>query len=774
MDSYRPGESYRPPTRESQLHRHETDTYRPRQRESPPPPWPPARRNNDMYHFQGSRGRSPPREVSYRPRPAYQNTRPPPTGPRQDYRRRPPVPGVRTAANRPLFNFRPDEATNSSAAGLGGDAKFKFRNLDELTDSEEEEMLQSEDEKDDYHVNKRIRLSRTESGLAPTLPKWSNPDPYTSLPPVGDVIAKRTDVVKLIRKARVDTDPSLQKGKQPDDFISFNDASDHESLDMSAVPPRPSISPSPSPPRPPPPSSIALRIEPANMVTGKRKRGPDIGDEGRRSRKDKQGYADNRVKVEWMAPYGTSPTPWLRSHPSSNSAGVVLHKEIIDFYEWVKPKPYEQEVRNSVFQRLSRVLQGHTPGELKAFGSYAAGLYLPTADMDLVYLTQNYQPGLFTQPSTKKWIFSVSAYLGRMGIADGPIVRIPQAKVPIIKFVDRISGLKIDLSFDNDTGVVAIDTFHKWKMEHPIMPIIVSVIKQYLMIRGWNDVSTGGLGGFSTICLVTSLLQHLPITQRPANLGDILVEFFNFYGNVFDRKSTVLRLDPPAYLNKANHPARFNDKSNERLTIIDPHRSDNNISGGTNQIHLIFDSFSKAHEALVTRLSAHESGATEDQPGTFLGCLIGGSFASYEAQRATLRALSVNADVRPVGDRSGRRNNAPAQSVEVDRRANRNGEPIANDNSCDRTSTGKQPKEANRGVRRGARLKVLRPELAASIRNSLSQVDAIKLGGYKTGKEMAIDLDAREAAAAKLARARSNGQAMSHQTSIREFISSIE
>ncbi len=203
-----------------------------------------------------------------------------------------------------------------------------------------------------------------------------------------------------------------------------------------------------------------------------------------------------------------------------------------------------------MFQRLQQILRAFQPGELKAFGSYAAGLYLPTADMDLVYLTRNFRPGTFAKSQAKNLVYSVAPFLERARIAQGQIVKIPKAKVPIIKFVDRVSGLKIDLSFDNDTGIVAIDTFHKWKVDYPIMPMIVSVVKQHLMIRGLNDVSTGGLGGFSAICLVTSLLQHLPITQRPVNLGDILLEFFNFYGNVFDRRLTILRLDPPAYLDK--------------------------------------------------------------------------------------------------------------------------------------------------------------------------------------------------------------------------------
>ncbi|KIW66589.1 hypothetical protein, variant [Phialophora macrospora] len=660
MDSYRPSASRRPPARDS-------DSYRPRDYDPPPPRWPTANAdNNAMYHFQGSRDQEPRREFAHRHRPGYQSTRP---RPGRDGYRRPPRPAMRTAANRPLFKLRHDEATDSSVASLNSEAKSKFRNLDELTDSEEEDMAQSEEEEEDEgrHVNKRARLDQGDSGIAPAPSKWSNPDPYTSLPPAGDVAAKRTDVVKLIRKARIDTNLDLPKTKQPADFISF-DADEHISSDDSAISSIQPTSPSPQPTYVPPAPQTAA----SSMVTGKRKRGPDNGDEGRYLRSHNQAYADQRVEEKWIATYGINAKPWLRSHSPSDIPGVALHKEIIDFYDWVKPKPHEVEVRGAVFQRLNKVLQGFKAGELRAFGSYAAGLYLPTADMDLVYLTRRFKPGeLPSKKQTRELVIAGATFLRRCGIAQGPVVPISGAKVPIIKFVDRISGLKIDLTFDNDTGVVAIDTFHKWKREYPIMPIIVSVVKQYLMIRGLNDVSTGGLGGFSTICLVTSLLQHLPITQRPVNVGDVLVEFFNYYGNVFDKKSTIIRLDPPAYLNKATHSTLFGDKDNGRLTIIDPHRADNNISGGTRQIDTILDCFSKAHRALAARLASFEKDPLEVYVEGFLGCLIGGDFTSYERQRQRLRDLSVNAKHGPPGGKGGLIIKEPAHPIEVDRRTNR-------------------------------------------------------------------------------------------------------
>jgi non-canonical poly(A) RNA polymerase PAPD5/7 len=195
-------------------------------------------------------------------------------------------------------------------------------------------------------------------------------------------------------------------------------------------------------------------------------------------------------------------------------------------------------------------------GELRAFGSYAAGLYLPTGDMDLVFLTRKYRPNVIPDKSEVRIPLNMfDRFLRNRRIADpSSIVVIRHAKVPIIKFVDRISGLKVDLCFDNDSGFTAIDTFKKWKKEHPLMPNLVSIIKQFLMIRGMNDVATGGLGGFSTICLVTSFMQLYPrlnaMTGQAPNLGELLLEFFDFYGNVFERDSVAIRLDPPGYVDK--------------------------------------------------------------------------------------------------------------------------------------------------------------------------------------------------------------------------------
>lgn len=81
----------------------------------------------------------------------------------------------------------------------------------------------------------------------------------------------------------------------------------------------------------------------------------------------------------------------------------------------------------------------------------------------------------------------------------------------------------------------------------------------------------------------------------------------------------------------------FTNEKRDRLTIIDPNRPENNISGGTRLIKDIFDAFSRAHKSLHQRLAAYERG--DRTVTSFLEDLVGGDFKAYSRQRKHLRDL---------------------------------------------------------------------------------------------------------------------------------------
>jgi non-canonical poly(A) RNA polymerase PAPD5/7 len=239
----------------------------------------------------------------------------------------------------------------------------------------------------------------------------------------------------------------------------------------------------------------------------------------------------------------------------------------VDFYHYVKPRDFESYIRTKVVENLRSVLKSdkrYEAAEIHTFGSFPAGLYLPTADMDLVLLSDRYMDGgnqTFGKSNSFYWKFG--SYIQHQGLAvNNSMEIITGAKVPLVKYIDRLTGLKIDISFENTTGLVANQTFQNWKAQFPAMPVLVTLIKHLLAMRGLNEPVNGGIGGFSVTCLVVSLLQNMPQVQSRTmipehHLGEILMEFFDLYGNQFNTKTTAIQLNPPGYLSKVcTHSAK--------------------------------------------------------------------------------------------------------------------------------------------------------------------------------------------------------------------------
>lgn len=110
---------------------------------------------------------------------------------------------------------------------------YRYRPIEEMSDSDEAEMSVSDNESGDEAKPPAKKQARTETKAADgdSVPRWSNPDPYTALPPPDDSQKKKKDVVKLIRKARVTgTENTTKPDATIGDFISF-DFDDDDSAD---------------------------------------------------------------------------------------------------------------------------------------------------------------------------------------------------------------------------------------------------------------------------------------------------------------------------------------------------------------------------------------------------------------------------------------------------------------------------------------------------------------------------------------------------------------
>lgn len=523
-------------------------------------------------------------------------------------------------SNRPLLrNQNGDDQTESEVLGVP-EGTARYLNPEDIDDSEEEEMDESaSDIEDDKPPRNGLDASMDDASVEPPAkrqdvgmkgsddadrPKWSNPDPYSVLPPIDHMAGKRKDPVETIRKLRKVRDEASERRSQVvanDDFISFDvdpalsqspRSDDQDSASESDGGVRLSndlktshqLKRQENRPRETrngrdlnsndvdssgqglsnilviPHGDIILDIPDEDLVTNSsdgRKRTRDSHIKGR--------YGRPKIpKATGLLPTffpikGMNPVPWVKSSGYvTTNAGFRLHQEIADFFDFVRPQRFEEKIREELLDRLQiMVKRFDTTASVHCFGSFAAGLYLPNADMDVVVLSTNFiQSGKKVLCNSNSKLFRFGDFIKRSRMAAGDEVEvIAGAKVPIIKFVDSLSKIRVDMSFENDSGLHAVNTFHHWREQFPAMPSLVTLIKQFLLMRKLNEVQHGGIGGFTVTCLIVSLLQNMPRTQQETfspeeHLGEILIEFLDLYGRRFDVSRTGIQMEPHGYFDK--------------------------------------------------------------------------------------------------------------------------------------------------------------------------------------------------------------------------------
>ena len=237
----------------------------------------------------------------------------------------------------------------------------KYKAIEDLSDTDEAEMdiSGSEGSEDGETVEpstKRARLTENkpaEEDIA--VPKWSNPDPYTALPPPDTVTnQKKKDVVHMIRKARVQApEAKTTIPEEAVDFIScdFDDSDDSEdgnvlsfSRGVPGAPTGPKADMKASAPSAPH-FTVTLTRESQNAPTNPNAAGtrPLRDDTNSSSLAGRKRTHDDQIKLpeharlkkvvkvpvmgsfvsEWKIAHGEDPIPWNKNdHSDSPNLGV--------------------------------------------------------------------------------------------------------------------------------------------------------------------------------------------------------------------------------------------------------------------------------------------------------------------------------------------------------------------------------------------------------------------------------------------------------------------
>ncbi|XP_038550700.1 terminal nucleotidyltransferase 4A-like [Micropterus salmoides] len=285
--------------------------------------------------------------------------------------------------------------------------------------------------------------------------------------------------------------------------------------------------------------------------------------------------------------YASTWTPWKTR--KYNPGVLGLHEEVIDFYHFMSPRPEEAAMRKEVVNRIEMIIKELWPtADVQIFGSFSTGLYLPTSDIDLVVF------GKWERPPLQE----LEQALRKHNVAEPFSIKVlDKATVPIIKLTDQETEVKVDISFNVETGVKAACFIKDYVKMYPVLPYLIFVLKQFLLQRDLNEVFTGGISSYSLILMVISFLQlHPRIDARNPNenLGVLLIEFFELYGRHFNYLKTGIRIkNGGAYIAKEEiMKAMTNGYRPSMLCIEDPIQPGNDVgrsSYGILQVKQVFD-----------------------------------------------------------------------------------------------------------------------------------------------------------------------------------------
>ncbi|KAF9329289.1 hypothetical protein BG006_007600 [Podila minutissima] len=295
--------------------------------------------------------------------------------------------------------------------------------------------------------------------------------------------------------------------------------------------------------------------------------------------------------------------PWMghRQYSKLDSVPRMLTQELKDFVGFISPSREEHKVRQYVYRRIQRSIEQLWPdAQVIVFGSYETQLYLPSSDMDIVVLRK--------REFATSDLYTLSSTLRREGVAKELIV-IAKARVPLVKFKETISDLPVDISFNITNGIDGARTAKQYMDEVPALRSLTLLVKHFLMTKALNEVFHGGIGSLTTMIMIMSFLQMHPMIQQGLinpedNLGVLLIEFFELYGNCFNYANVGLSVtDGGAYFDRIQNPVGQAFKGGRPgellLCSVDPNDENNDTARGSYQLQTIRKAFVRAYGSLT-------------------------------------------------------------------------------------------------------------------------------------------------------------------------------
>ncbi|XP_060091847.1 poly(A) RNA polymerase GLD2 isoform X1 [Heteronotia binoei] len=286
---------------------------------------------------------------------------------------------------------------------------------------------------------------------------------------------------------------------------------------------------------------------------------------------------------------GSFPSPLHRAHYISDLAGCVpplqeasfldpietalpvakdkLSQQVLELFQACQQQAYDLNKKELCRTQLQREIQQIFPNSrLYLVGSSLNGFGTRSSDGDLCLVVKEEPMNQKTEARhilsllQKLFCRKLSSYIERPQLI--------RAKVPIVKFRDKVSCVEFDLNVNNVVGIRNTFLLRTYAyIESRVRPLVL-VVKKWASFRGINDASRGTLSSYSLVLMVLHYLQTLPepilpslqknypesfdptmqlhlvhqapctippyLSKNESTLGDLLLGFLEYYATEFD------------------------------------------------------------------------------------------------------------------------------------------------------------------------------------------------------------------------------------------------
>ena len=317
--------------------------------------------------------------------------------------------------------------------------------------------------------------------------------------------------------------------------------------------------------------------------------------------------------VPWAKDYNGGGDRSYRKLYSENRH-LALHEEVLDFALLVSPTPEDHSRREDVLRRVQHVADTVVPDSVvKPFGSFATRLYLPSSDVDCVMLLPNRSVSM-SKNQTAKLMYRIIGELRKRKMVSHAEA-ITRARVPIIKFTDKDTGIQVDMCFNMESGLQSAALMNRFLGQYHCLRPLIFVLKFFLKSRSLNEPYTGGIGSYMLQLLLISHLQRnawmfdarerggVSEPELQPSLGTLLHSFFSFYGRYFNSRDLGICItDGGSYFSLSDYDMQHESDDAGQLVMLNPLDVNHDVGRPSYRYHIAKKAFHTASDILSAPL----------------------------------------------------------------------------------------------------------------------------------------------------------------------------